>query len=73
MFTASIDLRLVDGQYTNEGRLEVRLSGEETWGSYCSNENPFFAGRAACRQLGFPAYYPPLHMRSLGKEPVQSG
>ncbi|XP_022082636.1 scavenger receptor cysteine-rich type 1 protein M130-like [Acanthaster planci] len=52
-----IRLRLVDGRYPNEGRLEVLPPGEVTWGSYCSNSNPFQTGRVACRQLGFPALF----------------
>ncbi|XP_038046653.1 uncharacterized protein LOC119720859 [Patiria miniata] len=60
---AAIDLRIVDGRYPNEGRVEVRLPGHETWGSYCSvgailNSSFLHApGRVLCRQLGYPALY----------------
>ena len=52
----TLQIRLADGHYPNEGRMEVRVPGfHETFGSYCSNANPFRTGRLVCRQLGFPA------------------
>ncbi|XP_038053971.1 scavenger receptor cysteine-rich type 1 protein M160-like [Patiria miniata] len=60
-------LRLADGRYPNEGRVEVLPPGEDSWGTYCSNENPFLIGRVACRQLGFPALLSATASGEFGK------
>ncbi|XP_022110632.1 uncharacterized protein LOC110990104 [Acanthaster planci] len=51
-------LRVVEGRYRSEGRVEVRLNGQKWWGSYCTIDDRDLlhgAGRALCRQLGYPA------------------
>ena len=53
-----LDLRLVEGRYHNEGLVEIRLLGDESWGTYCTTDDSGLlhgAGRAICRRLGFPA------------------
>ncbi|XP_022110622.1 uncharacterized protein LOC110990098 [Acanthaster planci] len=67
---SSSNLRIVDGRYHNEGRVEVRLTGQKWWGSYCTtNDHGLLhgAGRALCRQLGFPALFGASNTAQFGR------
>ena len=44
----------MNGEYVNEGRLEVYCNGE--WGTVCSNTFVGEAATAACKQLGYQDY-----------------
>ena len=46
-----MQVRLVDGDYPSEGRVEVFCNGE--WGTICSNGFGFEEGDTICRQLGY--------------------
>ena len=46
-----MQVRLVDGNYSSEGRVEIFCNGE--WGTICSNEFGFVEGDTICRQLGY--------------------
>ena len=50
------DIRLTDGEYSNEGRLEVYCNGE--WGTVCDDSDTFGDTEAtvACRQLGYNSH-----------------
>ena len=45
------DLRLVDGENENDGRLEIQISG--VWGTVCDDFWEYTDADIACRQLGF--------------------
>lgn len=46
-------IRLEDGEYSNQGRVEVYHGG--TWGSICSSLSwNINAAHVACKELGFP-------------------
>ncbi|XP_067684965.1 deleted in malignant brain tumors 1 protein-like isoform X2 [Haliotis asinina] len=45
------DIRLVDGAWSGEGRLEVFYSGR--WGGVCDDDFTANAAAVACRQLGY--------------------
>ena len=44
-------VRLMGGDFTNEGRIEVYCSGE--WGTVCNNTFDIIDGSTVCRQLGY--------------------
>ena len=44
-------MRLVDGRYSSDGRLEVFIFG--MWYSICTDELPSEAANAVCTQLGY--------------------
>ena len=45
-------IRLVGGQSSNEGRVEICISG--VWGSVCRDRWDSSDARVVCRQLGLP-------------------
>ena len=49
--TTSIKLRLVSGQNTSRGRIEVFYAG--VWGTVCSDSFTISSATVVCRQLGF--------------------
>lgn len=50
--TSFIDsIRLVDGSYSSEGRLEIYHNGE--WGTVCDDGFNCANAMVACRQLGY--------------------
>lgn len=44
-------MRLTDGDYSNEGRIEVYCNGQ--WGTVCENSFDANDGGAVCGQLGY--------------------
>ena len=44
-------VRLVNGEYEGEGRLEICVNGE--WGTVCNDRFDLDAARVVCRQLGY--------------------
>ena len=51
MFHDLIDVRLVDGNGSYQGRVEVLYDGE--WGTVCDHEWSVREANVVCRQLGF--------------------
>ena len=45
-------MRLVDGAYSHEGRVEICING--VWGTICDEEWGNNDAKVACRQLGYP-------------------
>lgn len=54
------EVRLANGEYESEGRLEICANG--VWGTVCNNYNRRYSGfdlhaaAVACRQLGYSGY-----------------
>ena len=56
-------IRLINGNYTNEGLLEVYCNGE--WGTVCDDFFGLSGARAACKQLGYQDYSNFNHLTEL--------
>lgn len=50
----SDSIRLVNGSFATNGRLEVRLKGRGSWGTVCDDGFTKNDARVACRELGLP-------------------
>ena len=48
-------IRLQEGNYTNEGRVEIYCNGQ--WGTICSNGFGSIDAQTICKQLGYNYYY----------------
>ena len=48
-----LPVRLVDGQYDYQGRIEIEYYG--TWGTVCDDGFSLYSGNVVCRRLGFIA------------------
>ena len=48
-------IRLVNGLFSNEGRLEVYCSG--VWGTVCANSFDGTDATVLCRQLGYASHH----------------
>ncbi|XP_022081551.1 deleted in malignant brain tumors 1 protein-like isoform X2 [Acanthaster planci] len=59
-----VDMRLVDGDTINEGRLELLLNDE--WGTVCDDSWGQEEAQVACRQLGFPSAIEATSRASFG-------
>jgi hypothetical protein len=46
-------MRLVNGASTNQGRLEVQIKGNATWGTVCDDGFSNQTAEVVCRHLGF--------------------
>ncbi|XP_055551210.1 lysyl oxidase homolog 2B, partial [Wyeomyia smithii] len=46
-----LEIRLVGGRISNEGRVEVRLDSEGLWGTICADGWSLLEGNVVCRQL----------------------
>ena len=47
-----LDVRLVNGNLPNEGRLEVLYNGE--WGTVCANGWDLIDADVVCKEMGYP-------------------
>ena len=56
-------IRLQDGDYSNEGRVEVYCNGQ--WGTICNSGFDSTDANTLCRQLGYDSYYKYNHLSSL--------
>nr|XP_060625157.1 neurotrypsin-like [Anolis sagrei ordinatus] len=65
---AELPLRLVDGERTKEGRIEILLNGQ--WGGICGDGWTDRDAAVACRQLGYSGVAKAKTMAYLGKEHV---
>lgn len=50
----SDSIRLVNGSFATNGRLEVRLEGRGSWGTVCDDDFTKNDAKVACRELGLP-------------------
>ena len=48
-----LPMRLVDGLYDYQGRIEIEYYG--TWGTVCDDSFNLYSGNVVCRRLGFIA------------------
>ena len=66
ILVGSPDIRLVDGDGSYRGRLEIRHTGEggPEWGTVCNKNFNFAAASVVCRQLGYTGAYRVQSFRS---------
>ena len=65
MFRFFVDIRLVDGSYPSEGRLEVFRDG--AWGTVTDHGFYNVDGRVVCRTLGYAGIWYVWHFSTYGQ------
>uniref|UniRef100_A0A1X7T1D1 SRCR domain-containing protein n=1 Tax=Amphimedon queenslandica TaxID=400682 RepID=A0A1X7T1D1_AMPQE len=63
-------IRLQDGDYSNEGRVEVYCNGQ--WGTICSDGVDSYDATTLCKQLGFKNYSIFFALPSNSSQPIWS-
>ena len=58
-----VPVRLVNGSDSHSGAVEVRLPGEQIWGSVCDLFFTIQDATVICRQLGFKGMIYPLPLQ----------
>ena len=60
-----VGLRLVGGNWSGEGRVEINYRG--TWGTVCDDSWDLRDARVVCRQLGYPSAVRALSSAHFGR------